>query len=291
MLFVLVVLLVSCVHDGYKNHVKSDNGNNVLFLHHSTGRFICMGNMSEGKADVFSWFEKYNEGQGKNVNFIDREFPKARKSRFSLEYGWKNYPFDYYNIWVKNGDKKSFKNEPTLKTLALLWDVIIFKHCYPVSAMIEDDGNGDINSEKKTLPNYKLQYNALKEEMKKYPETKFIVWTGAALTEKETNETSARLAKEFFSWVKEEWDEEGDNIYVWDYYELETEGELYLKDEYAVGEWDSHPNKAFSAKVAPLFCQRVVDVMMNDGTKTNLKGEVLGDDLQAEKDSAVVIGQ
>jgi hypothetical protein len=48
-----------------------------------------------------------------------------------------------------------------------------------------------------------------------------------------------------------------------------------LKDEYAVSPTNSHPNKEFSAKVAPLFCQRVVDVVKNDGTGTNLKGEKL----------------
>ncbi len=73
--------------------------------------------------------------------------------------------------------------------------------------------------------------------------------------------------------MKNEWDEPSDNIYLWDFYELETEGGLYLKDEYAASPTNSHPNKKFSAQVAPLFCQRVVDVIKNDGTKTDLTGE------------------
>ena len=191
-----------------------------------------------------------------------------------MGYGWDNYPYDYYNIWVKHGNKRSYKFEPTLKTLTPLWNVIIFKHCFPVSAIVEDN-DADINSPVKTLANYKLQYNALKKKLHEYPDTKFILWTGAALTEKANTPARAERAREFFTWVKNEWDEPGDNIYLWDFYELETEGGLYLKGEYAASLTDSHPNKKFSAQVAPLFCQRVVDVIKNDGAKTNLKGETI----------------
>ena len=58
-----------------------------------------------------------------------------------------------------------------------------------------------------------------------------------------------------------EWDEEGDNIYLWDFYHLETEGGLYLKNEYAVSPDDSHPNPSFSGKAAPLFAQFIIDVI------------------------------
>ena len=63
-----------------------------------------------------------------------------------------------------------------------------------------------------------------------------------------------------------------DNIFLWDFYELETEGGLYLKPEYATSPTNSHPNKDFAQKVAPYFCQRIVDVIENDGTKTTLTG-------------------
>ncbi len=158
-----------------------------------------------------------------------------------------NYPYDYYNIWVKHGDETSYKNEPTLKTLTPLWDVIVFKHCYPASSIKEDEN----------------------------PDTKFIVWTGAALTEKANEQDRAERAHEFFTWVKQEWDTSGDNIYIWDFYELETEGGLYLKDEYAASPTNSHPNKEFSETVASLLCQRVVDVIVNNESKTELTGEYL----------------
>ncbi|MBI9060951.1 MAG: hypothetical protein JEZ14_03105 [Marinilabiliaceae bacterium] len=79
--------------------------------------------------------------------------------------------------------------------------------------------------------------------MREYPDTKFIVWTGAALTRSKTNEESAFRARKFLNLVKEEGDEPNDNIYVWDFYELETEGGLYLLDEYAVKPSYSHVSK------------------------------------------------
>ncbi len=272
LMVVTFVVVTGCSHDDYKDKLgKSENEINVLFLHHSTGNNIYKGDMSDGKPAVKKWFENFNKQHDPDVNFVETNFPQSRRYRY-LGYGWNNYPYDYYNIWVKHGDKSSYKNEPTLKTLTPLWDVIIFKHCYPVSS-IKEDGKPDIDSNVKTLANYKLQYSALKNKLLEYPDTKFIVWTGAALTVKANEQERAERAREFFTWVKQEWDEPGDNIYLWDFYELETEGGLYLKDEYAASPTNSHPNKMFSAMVASLLCQRVVDVIVNNGSKTELTGE------------------
>jgi len=266
----LMVLFSSCSNDGYKDKIKEDSVN-VLFLHHSTGNNIFKGDMPDNKPAVQSWFENYNIQGEPKVNFFETYFPKSKVLRYIPGYGWNNYPYDYYNIWVKHGDESSYKYEPTLKTLTPLWDVIIFKHCFPASAIIED-GKPDVDSDVKTLANYKLQYEALKKKIHEYPDTKLILWTGAALNEQKTNPEKAKRARDFFTWVKNEWDEPGDNIYVWDFYELETEGSLYLKEEYAASPRNAHPNEMFSAKVAPLFCQRVVDVIKNNGEKTDLRG-------------------
>jgi hypothetical protein len=258
-----MIVLTGCNHKGYKENVKK-SAVNVLFLHHSTGNNIYNGGVEQ-------WCSEYNKNNTLKINFFQTYFPKAKKYRLFV-YGWNNYPYDYYNIWVKHGDAGSYKDEPTLKTLTPLWDVIIFKHCYPSSAIVED-GKPDIDSPVKTLANYKLQYEALKKKLHEYPDTKFILWTGAVLTKKANTPDRAERAKEFHEWVKNVWDEPGDNIYLWDFYELETGGGVYLTDEYAVSPTNSHPNKEFSAKFAPLFCQRVVDVIKNNGSGTNMKGE------------------
>lgn len=238
---------------------KGDNVK-IIFLHHSTGNNIWKG----GVAD---WFRQYNKSNGKNYRIIAQDFPK------SSPYGWNNYPYDYWNIWVNNAGSKPFKTEPTLEILAQEYDVVIWKHCYPVSDIKEDTGRPIVNSADKRIENYKLQYAALKDKLRQFPDKKFIVWTGAALVKNGTNPNSAERAKMFFNWVKEVWDEKGDNIYVWDFHALETEGGLYLKDNYADNPNNSHPNKSFSSRAAVLFCQRIVSVIEGSGDSSSITGE------------------
>ena len=135
----------------------------------------------------------------------------------------------------------------------------------PVSEILPDTGVPDISSKDKRIENYKLQYAALRERLRSFTDTRFIVWTGAALTEGSTSPDRARRAADFFKWVRDVWDEPGDNIFTWDFFDLETEGSPYMKDEHAAGPYDSHPSPAFSRQVAPLFCQRIVDVIEGRG--------------------------
>ncbi len=72
-------------------------------------------------------------------------------------------------------------------------------------------------------------------------------------TKNKMTEDQAKSTYQFYKWMIEEWDEKGDNIFIWDFYKYETEGGLYLDDNNAVGPDNAHPNRNFSARVAPLF--------------------------------------
>jgi hypothetical protein len=252
--FFALVMLVGC-------NSNDEAGTSIIFLHHSTGGAVWRGGTNRyvqkilGKGDVERFFSKYNRKHNTAYAITHQSFPKTEP------YGWKNYPYDYYNIWVKNAGQQSFMEEPTLEMLTEDYDVIIFKHCYPVGEILEDTGMPDINSEERRLENYKLQYDALKQKMHEFSDKKFILWTPAALVENMTTEEQALRTREFYEWMINEWNEEGDNIYLWDFYKLETEGGLYLKHEYAVSPDDSHPNSSFSARVAPLFGQFIIDTI------------------------------
>jgi hypothetical protein len=224
----------------------------VIYLHHSTGGVIWEGGVQDT-------IEKYNAEHGTDYSITPLEFPKASP------YGWNNYPYDYWNIWVNHAGPSAYMEEPTLEMLTQTYDVIVWKHCFPVSNIVADTGSPDVTSSVKSLENYKLQYNALKEKMHEFPNKRFIVWTGAALVESQTNPAEAERAREFANWVKTTWDEPGDNIYVWDFRELETGGGLYLLPENAVSPSDSHPNSKFAASVAPLIGQRIIDVIEGRG--------------------------
>ncbi|WP_430816196.1 hypothetical protein [Carboxylicivirga sp. RSCT41] len=236
----------------------------AIFLHHSTGKTLWRGGntfvqkvkLKLGLTSAMElWFRKYNRQQGTSYQIEERAFPAKEP------YGWNNYPYDYYNIWVKNGHEDYYMEEPTLKTLSKEYGVIILKHCFPVSKLKSDEENADINSDERTIQNYKLQYEALHKEFQKYPNTKFLVWTPPALTEKKSKEEWAINMKEFYHWVKNEWDKPDDNVYLWDFRELETEGGLYLLDKYAEDPSDSHPNTLIAEKAYPLFCKKIVEVI------------------------------
>jgi len=268
LLIFLIILMGSC------SSKKELTGKEykILFLHHSTGAVIYKGAASSSifseHYDVADWFEKLNKSKDSTYEVTEQAFPKDKP------YGWNNYPYDYYNIWVKHAGPKPYMEEPTLEMLTKDYKLIIFKHCFPASDIAEDLNKPNIDSDEKRAENYKLQYQALKQKMLEFPKTKFIVWTGAALLESETTPGNAERAREFFNWVRTEWDTPNDNIYIWDFDQLETGGGLYLKKENAGNTGDSHPGKDFAKRVVPLFCQRIVDVIENNGTKTTLTGEL-----------------
>jgi len=254
-LTLLLILLVTACKTNNNKMTK------IIFLHHSTGEAIWKGGTNRyiyrlsGKGDVQKYFEAYNRKNQTSFEIEALNFPK------SSPYGWNNYPYDYYNIWVKNAGPRPYMEEPTLEMLTLKYNVIVFKHCFPVSRIVADATKPDINSEIKSLENYRLQYNALKEKMHQFPDIKFILWTPAVNTKLKSREEEAIRTREFYNWMINVWDEKGDNIFVWDFYKYETEGGLYLTDSNAHSPDNSHPSIAFSARLAPLFGQFIIDVI------------------------------
>ena len=89
----------------------------TIFLHHSTGNCVWRGGVPE-------WIARYNEENGTSYSVVERAFPKKEP------YGWQNYPYDYWNIWVKNGGDRAYMEEPTLEMLTADYEVIAFKHCF-----------------------------------------------------------------------------------------------------------------------------------------------------------------
>jgi hypothetical protein len=278
-IFIIIIMIIS-LNSGCQKVKTSDM--NIIYLHHSIGGVIwgtpsliskVVGKISPKLSYRFYkneplplLFEKYNKKNNKNYRIYELSFPKA------TPYGWNNNPYDYYNIWVKNAGNEPFMEEPTLEILTKKYQLIIFKHCNPVSSINSDQDSADINSDYKSISNYKLQYIALRDKLHEFPDTKFILFTGAAQLQGQKIE-EAKRAKEFFEWVKNEWDLTGDNIYLWDFYKLQTEGGIYFKGNYAVSENDSHPNTVFAGKVVKLLFNRIIDVIENNGTKTKLTGE------------------
>jgi hypothetical protein len=82
----------------------------------------------------------------------------------------------------------------------------------------------------------------------------------------------AKLSRDFFNWVINEWDLPNDNIYIWDFYGLQTEGQLYFQENFFQSETNSHPNNVFSNSAARLFFNRIIDVIESNGSNTSVTG-------------------
>ncbi len=253
----------------------------IAFLHHSTGEVIWKGGVPQ-------FIQSWNTAHGTNYEITELPYPNTAGGHTWLRshlparifnklihdhYPWDNQPYDYWNLWVAHTGENRDRAEFNLDDLARSYDVIVFKHCYPISNVKPDDGSPSVSSSKQSLANYKLQYEALKVRMHQFPQTRFIVWTGPALTQGVTNPEDAERARQFATWVRATWDEKGDNIFVWDFRELETNGGLYLPPENALDPMEPYPTKALAAKVAPLLGRRIVDVMEGRGDSSSLTGQ------------------
>ena len=236
----------------------------IAYLHHSTGEAIWNGGVPE-------FIRAWNAEHRTEYEITELTYPATTGGvprllqRFVSTYPWDNYPYDYWNLWVKHTGSDRDRGELTLDDLAGKFDVIVFKHCYPVSGIGPDGASSSVSSDEKTIANYRLQYEALKARLRQFPSKRFIVWTGPALVATKTNPEEAQRARRWVDWVKSEWDTPGDNIYVWDFYALQTEGGLYFKAESASSPTNSHPSPAFSRAVAPLIGRRIVDVIEGRG--------------------------
>ena len=289
MLVLTTVFLASCSRttgpgsSDYKEHAvpHSANTTRIAFLHHSTGGIVWKGGIPQ-------FIQSWNTAHATSYEITELAYPNTAGGHtqlrkllparifnmvFSDHYPWDNYPYDYWNLWVAHAGENRDRSELNLDDLARSYDVIVFKHCFPVSEVKPDDESPSVSSSKQTLANYKLQYEALKTRMHQFPRTRFIVWTGPALTQAVTNPEDAERARQFSTWVKSTWDEKGDNIFVWDFRELETEGGFYLKPENAYSPENSHPAEALAAKVAPLLGRRIVDVIEGRGDSSSLTGQ------------------
>ena len=243
----------------------------IAYLHHSTGEAVWNGG-------VPGFLRAWNAAHGTDYRIDRLTYPATTAGlpplvrRLAATYPWANYPYDYWNLWVRHAGTRRDRGERNLDDLARSHDVIVFKHCFPVSRVQPGAGPPSVSSPERTLANYRLQYDALKARLRQFPDRRFIVWTAPALPEPATSPAEAERAREFALWVRDVWDEPGDNVIVWDFRALETADGLYLAPERAAGARDAHPAPAFAREVAPLLGRRIVDVIEGRGDSAPLTG-------------------
>lgn len=162
------------------------------------------------------------------------------------------------------------KREPSLAELAADYDVIIMKHCYPSSDILEDTGRPDPSSTRQSQENYRAVYRLLRDNFDKYPDRLFIIWTlpprhRLFIPPEGDRDGNAVRATTFSRWLQGDFLNEGGahpNIRVWDFRGIIMDPSTnFLKYEYEYSHEspDSHPNQRANNEAGPRLGQFISD--------------------------------
>lgn len=216
----------------------------IIFMHHSTGRrLIEEGLLKEGLAEygIELWDHGYNDD-----------------GLVTPEWDWLGTSWDVPN---DNTDPDGWRNvftqtvtDPPTNTFSrmLQYDVIMFKSCYP-NAHIDSDA---------MLEQYKAYYLEIRDVMDQHPDKLFIPFTNPPLVPNETTPEAAARAIEWAAYLmSEEYLEGRANVIPFDFYSLLADEEGFLREEYRVDAWDSHPNRVANEAVGPVFVEFAAEVI------------------------------
>ncbi|MBK8139497.1 MAG: hypothetical protein IPK52_27420 [Chloroflexi bacterium] len=208
----------------------------IIFMHHSTGLgIIQQGNVREGFANLgyVFWDHGYNEegltdpaGNSLGINW---DVP-----------GDNTDPDGWYEIFQQP------YTDPPSNTLShmLQYDVIIFKSCFPTSDITDDD----------MFAAYQRYYRSIREVMDQYPDKLFVAWTTPPLVPNSTTPENAARARKWAEYLtSDEYLEGHPNVFVFDIFNLLADDDGFLRAEYRVDEWDSHPNEPANQAVGPIL--------------------------------------
>ncbi len=229
----------------------------ILFIHHSTG-----GNLIK-EGDLRNEIKKLNS----TIEFWDHSynlykyFPKLL-SNFTHHKGLSDNNGEItgadYNIVLSNNSPKEYAdifsrdpNDSTLKSI-LNYDIIAFKNCYPTTRIATNE----------QLEEDIRYYKVIRDNLKKYPNKQFIVFTPPPARKETTNTDQAIRAKKLVDWLNsKEFTGDSKNIYVFDFYSLLADENGFLKKEYTrLLPWDSHPNKKANLSVAPILAKYLIEI-------------------------------
>ncbi len=224
-----------------------------IFLHHSTGANIWGPNGSS--TDVPEQMNLYNIAHGYTggdaVTMTETWFPQ-----------WSD---NEWNTWHTIFEA----DDPEVISGYYSWNpIIMIKSCFP-SSNIEAIGSDEdtLNPWYKTIANYKWHWRHIVREMENHPDNFFVIWTNAPLEWYSTNPTEAAYSDWFCTWAKDTLSANLDpvygafpsNVYVFDFFHKLADASGFLPAYYAAGPWDSHPNAAATALVAPQLVNEIFD--------------------------------
>lgn len=235
----------------------TETSSKILFIHHSTGgNLIKEGNLRDEIKKLDPTIELWDHSYNLNPVF------KTLLAKFTHLKGLSDNNGKVtgtdYNIVISNNSPKEYAdifsrdlNDSILKSI-LDYDVIAFKNCYPTTRIATNE----------QLEEDIKYYKIIRDNLKKYPSKKFIVFTPPPARKETTNIEQATRAKKLIEFLNsKEFIDNSKNIYIFDFYTLLVDENGYLKKEYSrILPWDSHPNKNANLTVAPIFAKYLKEI-------------------------------
>jgi len=229
----------------------------ILFIHHSTGgNLIKEGNLRQKLTSVDPAVELWDHNYNLFPVFTRLLAHITHLRGLSDSKG--RYTGKDYNITLSNNSPKEyaeiFSRDPNDKTLTsiLSYDVIAFKNCYPTTR---------IKSDKQLIDNIS-EFTKIRDSVERFPKNQFILVTPPPARRETTNASQALRARQMVSVLNSLMFAHGiKNLHIFDLFNLLADTDGYLKKEYCRRiPWDSHPNRAANAFIAPLFATYLANI-------------------------------
>ena len=213
------------------------NFRRIIFLHHSVGaNLIQQGGVRQGLTDL--GYEFYDHGYNGDGLVLADGTPAGRD--FGVPDDNTN-PDGFAAIFAQRLD------DPPDNTFShlMLYDVIAFKSCYPVSNIQSDD----------QLAEYKSYYLSIRARMDEYPDKIFIVLTPPPEIPADSDPQAAARARDFARWLASgEYLDGHPNVFTFNFFDLMADGATnMLRADYQTDESDAHPNELANQTTGALF--------------------------------------
>ena len=243
----------------YDESVESDGSfNNVIFLHHSTGRaLVSKGNVRPLFTEL--GYQFWDHGYNHEGLVRPDGTPTDASYRIPGARGGGNTDVD--------GLAQLFTQPVTAPpsnalSRLLQHEVIAFKSCFPNSAVKSD----------KIQEQFQTWYLQMRDVMDQHPDRIFIVVTSPPLHPQKTNADEGHRARAIADWLKSSAYLEGHpNVFTFDFFDLLADPSTNaLRSEYQLdsGEPNSHPNQLANETIGPLFVKFIDEAVQTYRHKT-----------------------
>ena len=241
----------------------------VIFLHHSTGaNLIKDGDVrklfQQRTPFIAFWDHGYNPGRRRSkLAFIAPLQSDIHGLRDATD---RVLPISY-NIPNDNTDPDGLAElfsqpvtQPPTNALShmLQFDVVIFKSCFPVTAIASDE----------QLRTYQKYYITMRDTMDRYSNKLFMPMTPPPLRSSMTNARQAERARQFSNWIiSEEYHERRPHLKPYDFFDQLAAPETHpqantLRPEFCRSSAsDSHPNVQANRIIATHWVSFIIEAI------------------------------